>query len=326
MMGSDIGGQTAGEGRDIRRGGAGLPPVSLIICSRDRPGLLRDTVASVLAGDAVPAELVVVDQSAAPHPELGAVGEERGCIVRYLWTPGARGLSRARNAGIAAARHDLLAIIDDDMFVAPAWFGALVGALLSDAGRGAVVTGRVLPAATGTPGGFVPALVVDESPAAYTGRIWKDVLAGGHMIAQRATLAAVGGFDERLGAGSPFPAADDNDLGFRLLEAGYRIVYAPEAVVYHRAWRPKGDYLRMRWNYGCGKGGFYTKHGSLRDRYMVRRMGRDIGQRFVLFPRRALYERYRACGDIVYVLGILYGTARWTLTRRRRRAVIHRAM
>jgi len=314
---TDSGIDTGGLGAD--KGGAGRGgslPASLIICSRNRPALLRDTVASVLAGEAVPAELVVVDQSDAPHPELSTLTTERACAIRYLWEPRVVGLSRARNAGIAAARHDILAIIDDDMFVAPGWFTAFVGALLV-AGEGTVVTGRVLPAAHEAAGGFVLALVVDEHPAVYRGRIGKDVLAGGHMATHRSTLAAVGGFDEQLGAGSPFPAADDNDLGFRLLEAGYRIVYVPDAVVYHRAWRPKWDYPRMRWNYGLGKGGFYAKHASLRDPYMLRRLGWDIGHRIRLFPHRALHERYRACGDVVYMLGILYGAVRWRLTQRR---------
>jgi GT2 family glycosyltransferase len=195
------------------------------------------------------------------------------------------------------------------MLVEKDWFRALIDGLLA-AGDRAVVTGRVLPGPEARAGGFVPALVSDSRPATYAGRLDRDVLAGGHMAAHRATFAEIGGFDERLGAGSAFPAADDNDLGFRLLAAGYRIVYLPEAIVYHRAWRPQREYLTMRWRYGRGKGGFYAKHG------LGRRIVRDIGRRVLAFPRRLLGEPRRAAGDAMYSMGILVGILQWSLRQR----------
>jgi GT2 family glycosyltransferase len=289
-----------------------LPATSLVICSRNRARMLRETVESVLQGDELPTELIVVDQSDAPNESLASMQPARGCEMRYRWTR-SRGLSRARNEGIAAARHDIIAIIDDDMYVQAGWYGALIRALVTH-GPHIVITGRVLPAEEAA-GGFVPALVLSETPALYAGRIGTDVLAGGHMAAYRAALLELGGFDERLGAGGPYPAADDNDLGFRLLEAGYRIRYEPAAVVYHRAWRSNRDYLKMRWNYGRGKGGYYAKHLGpglgLRDRYMLWRMARDIGRRALQFPYKLRHERRKAWGDIVYSLGVLTAAAQW---------------
>ena len=133
------------------------------------------------------------------------------------------------------------------------------------------------------------------------------------MVTYRSILDAVDCFDERLGPGTHFPAAEDNDLGFRLLEAGFRIIYAAEAVLYHRAWRGKGEYMPMRWSYGRGKGGFYTKYCSLKDLYILRRMIWDIAHRFFYFPHRLLRDPRRACGDIVYAAGILVGAIQWAL-------------
>jgi O-antigen biosynthesis protein len=292
---------------------ASLPPASLIICSFNRPKLLAETVESVLRGDEVPTEIVIIDQSDIPHPVLASLKSDRSCEIRYLWTHSV-GLSRARNTGIAAARHAILAIIDDDMLVESAWFGSLIRALLN-AGERAVVTGRVLPTVAEVPGGFVPTFMPSQVPAVYEGRIGTDVLAGGHMAARRSIFDAVGGFDERLGAGADFPAADDNDLGFRLLEAGYRIIYAPEAVLYHRAWRGKGEYMAMRWSYGRGKGGYYGKYLGRKDGLMLCRMSRDILHRVFRFPLLVWLDPRRACGDLVYIAGILSGTTRWTLTQ-----------
>src|SRR5262245_30619412 len=114
-----------GESRELE---AVLPAASLIICSRNRPGLLTDTVASVLRGDEVPAELVIVDQSGVCHHMLSSAQEERGCTIKYLWTRSV-GTSRARNEGIRAARHRIVAIIDDDMLADAGWYGALIRAL-----------------------------------------------------------------------------------------------------------------------------------------------------------------------------------------------------
>jgi hypothetical protein len=101
-----------------------------------------------------------------------------------------------------------------------------------------------------------------------------------------------------------------------LLEAGYRIAYVPEAVLYHRAWRSERDYLRMRWIYGRGKGGFYGKYLSLRDSYILRRMAWDIGHRVFGFPLRLWSQPRLAYGDPAYIFGILVGATQWLLTHR----------
>src|SRR6266508_5812863 len=93
---------------------ATLPATSLIICSRNRPQLLAETVESVLIGDEVPAEIVIIDQSDERHPRLAMLRTDRNCELRYLWTHSA-GISRGRNTGIRMAQHDILAITDDDM-------------------------------------------------------------------------------------------------------------------------------------------------------------------------------------------------------------------
>src|SRR6266542_3230353 len=101
-----------------------LPPSSLIISSRNRPQMLRETIQSILAGEEVPAEIVIVDQSDAPDERLHSLETDRLCTIRYLWTQSI-GLSRANNEGIACARNDLIAFTHDDVMVTPTWFGSL---------------------------------------------------------------------------------------------------------------------------------------------------------------------------------------------------------
>jgi GT2 family glycosyltransferase len=171
----------------------------------------------------------------------------------------------------------------------------------------------------GAPGrndAFVHATVVETESAVYAGRLERDVLAGGNCAFTRTTLTSSGGWDERLGAGSRYPAAEDNDLGHRLLEAGYRIVYVPDAVLVHRAWRPRSEYVRLRWRYGLGKGAFYAKHLSLRDPHILRRLGRDLRRRFVHVPRNLESSPRQVLGDMTYTVGVLTAIGAWLVTER----------
>jgi GT2 family glycosyltransferase len=294
-----------------------LPGTSLIIPSRNRPEFLLATVESLLQGDEVPSELIIVDQSKAPNPTIVNLTTHRTCEIRYLWTQFV-GLSRANNRGIAAARHDLLIFTHDDVVVTAAWFGTLVQALLAAEMR-SVVTGQVRLTEAERPGGFQLTIKVDEAPAVYEGRVGKDVLLPLNMAMYRSAAAEVGGFDVRLGPGTPFPGAEDNDLGLRLLEAGYRIIYVPEAVLYHRAWRTGEDYISLRWSYGRGQGAFYAKYLNLQDRYMLGRLGQDVGHYAYLFFWGLRHQRHRAYGHGMYVLGILSGAIQWLLTQRKMR-------
>jgi len=203
------------------------------------------------------------------------------------------------------------------VLVTPSWFGTIVRALVT-AGPHSVITGQVRPTAPAASGGFAPSTRIDTVPEVYTGRIGEDVLLPLNMAMYRSAIDEVGGFDERLGPGAPFPGAEDNDLGFRLLERGYRILYVPEAVIFHRAWRSEHEYLPLRWNYGVAEGAFFAKHFSLHDRYMLNRMRSDFVRHIRKIPfhlwRR---ERRLMLRNAVYCLGLLYGGLRWSITQRR---------
>jgi GT2 family glycosyltransferase len=292
------------------------PNTSLIICSRNRPQLLCQTVQSVLAGSEVPTEFVIVDQSESTNGELEQLAAaEAGTDIRYLRSA-TRGLSSALNAGIRAARYERLLFTHDDVSVDPHWHQIIVDALLG-AREPIVVTGQVLPESVGREGGwFVPSTKIDPTPRTFSGRIWSDPLYPLNMAMDRRTFEIVGPFDERLGPGTPFPAAEDNDYGYRVLEAGCRIEYVPAAVVVHRAWR--NDVVSLRWAYALGQGGFYAKHLRARDWYIARRAGRELRRYVTLATQHALHRDVRARWYAASSVGLLVGLARWTLAHRMR--------
>jgi GT2 family glycosyltransferase len=291
-----------------------LPPTSLIIATRNRPDLATEAVESILRADEVPNELVIIDQSDSPNASLLTLTTSRPCTIRYLWTH-SRGKSRAHNAGIAEASYPILVFTDDDVCVTPDWLKMTVQALINAPPR-SVVTGQVLPSEPDRPGGFAPSCKVDPIPAVYQGRIGKDVLYNFNMALWRSAFKEIGGLDERLGPGTCYPGGEDNDLCFRLLEAGYRIIYVPEAIVYHRAWRSDEDYLPLRWSYARGQGAFLAKHLSLRDRYMLWRMVKSLKDDLLGFVRCLPRQHRLAYGIAVYGLGFLTATIQWILVER----------
>ena len=284
---------------------------SVVIVTRDRPLFAAEAIRSVLTGEVQPREVIVVDQSTAPDPVLDRVQEEHATVT--LVRSSERGLSRGRNLGASMASGQFLAFLDDDELADAGWLGAFVAELGRD--EKLVVTGRVLPGTPESPGALVSAAIVAPAPAIHRGRIYTDPLAGGNMAIRRTTLAELGGFDTQLGAGSHWPGAEDNDLGLRLLDAGYAIAYVPAAVVVHRAWRPTRSYPRIRWAYGLGKGGFYAKHARGHRLYGWRRAGRDIRKRLLGTPRAAVRGPVFALGELTYAAAVVVGFVRWKARR-----------
>jgi GT2 family glycosyltransferase len=288
-----------------------LPSTSHVIPSRERPGLLLDAVESILNGDVVPAEIIVVDQSRRPHERLLEMSTRPESRIRYVRVDSV-GLSRARNIGIRAATHGIISFTDDDMLVDRSWFKALLTELVN-VGPRTVVTGSVLSGHPEVPGGFVPSFATSAVPRTIRGRVGMDAIHA-NVIFPAGTFDEVGLFDERLGAGAKFPAAEDSELSYRLLQAGYAIRYIPDAITIHRAWRPASAYIRMRWNYGSGRGAYYAKHLSLRDRYILRRLVFDLASHMIAVPRALFRSPRRAMGNLFFTLGMATAAVRWLLT------------
>jgi GT2 family glycosyltransferase len=164
--------------------------------------------------------------------------------VRYM-AEDRPGLSHARNAGIEAAKGEIIAFTDDDVELPPDWIARLA-APFADPGVGCV-TGLVLPADLSGEaaclfefaiGGFGHLLHRRRFDRSYLRSDWwrpPDVWkigAGANMAMRRAVFAEVGLFDPRLGAGAA-GCSEDSEFWFRLLHAGHVCLYDPAAVVFH---------------------------------------------------------------------------------------------
>lgn len=231
--------------------------VAAAVCTRDRPELLAACLPTILAEAEPDHEVVVIDQSDDDLSERAVARlRPRHPALRYR-RAAARGLAAARNLALELTDADLLAFTDDDCLVQPGWLGGL--AMEAGGEQVGAVCGRALPDPPDAP----DPLSVQVSPRRRVyrgaGSPW-EIGSGNNMAVRRSAVEAVGRFDERLGAGARFRSAEDVDLLYRLLRAGFEVVYAPGPTVLHRAWRGPHERERVAFDYGVGIGAFCAKH------------------------------------------------------------------
>lgn len=117
--------------------------ISIVIPSYRRPDGLARAIASVLAqegvADAATREIVVVDNDpeCSAEPIVASLAPNAAVPIRYISEP-RRGISHARNTGVASAAGRYLAFVDDDLQVEPGWLAALL-ATLRETGADAAV-------------------------------------------------------------------------------------------------------------------------------------------------------------------------------------------
>jgi len=284
--------------------------VSVLICTRDRSAMLEDCLTSVLGGSAMPMEVVVVDQSR-DDASLLVVQRKRGGAVPVHHVRGlGTGLSRARNQGVAACTAPVIAFTDDDCRADPRWMESLTGSIR--AGRAEAAVGRTRPEA-GTSGeqetfsAYVPKGRPVFSRRTHPWRLG----GGGNFAASRHALDQAGPFDERFGPGAPLQSAEDMDMIHRLLRAGERIVYEPDAVVWHRSWRSEAQNRILSRAYGVGAGGYFVKYLLAGDWLSGWRFVARVGIRTVHMLRAVLtWDLQRAAEQAVYVAGLFQGGLR----------------
>lgn len=289
---------------------------TVIISSRERQAMLVDAVDAVVTSSRVPRELIVVDQSERPHAGLSELGAVRACRVRYVHSA-TRGVSAGRNVALQLASEDVVVVLDDDMTVTGDSLERLIAAQAAGGGR-SISTGRLLATAPEAPGLAQPpaALVTRGEPAVFRGRQPRQVVPGPNIALPRRAVCDIGGYDERLGPGSRFPAGEDHDLSLRLLDAGLEVRHVPDAIALHRAWRAPRDLIRLRWRYARGVGGFYAKHASVRDRHALSLALRDVMHRMIKAVVSVPSSPRTSAAELLSVAGLVSGGLEWTLRYR----------
>lgn len=237
---------------------AGDPEISIVICTCDRPDSLRRLLESIRRQrTSLCYEVIIVDN----RPGSGTsrlVGDAR-------WIDEARpGLSRARNAGIRAARAPVVAFLDDDMVVEPDWLEQIAAPVVKD--RFDATTAPTSPikleseaerlfeayGGHGHKGGRRVFDGVWLKSHLWALPLW-EVGGFGNAAVRREVFFELGLFDEALGAGTPAGSWEDLEMIYRMLAANRRILQNPAATVLHAHRENLRDLTRQLCSYRRGE-------------------------------------------------------------------------
>ena len=233
------------------------PLVSVIVPTRDRAELLRPCIEGLLhRTDYKAIEVLIADNGSTEPDALALLAELRADPrVRVLEQPGPFNYSRLNNQAVAEARGEILLLLNNDIdVIAGDWLHELVShavrpeigavgpkllypdgsvqhaGVLVGIGWPAGVAGHVYAGIEGTDPGPFGLLAATRSVAAVTGAC---------LAVRRSLYDEVGGLDEeRLTV-----AFNDVDFCLRLHARGYRNLWTPFSVLFHKESASRGEDL-----------------------------------------------------------------------------------
>jgi len=232
---------------DVSAGAAPKPSLTIAVCTKDNPKDLAACLDRLLEMRRTHAtdtfEILVVDNAPSDNQTREVVTARPG--IQYVLEP-KPGLDFARNRAIQEATGEFLAFVDDDAFVDLGWLDGF-RKVLSEHPDVAAITGLVLPAELQTPaqilfekrGGFEKKFETVRFGGTLAGHPFYPCVGGKfgtgcNMAFRRAVLIELGGFDEALDAGVTLPGGGDTDMFYRVIRAGYPLVYEPQFLVFHK--------------------------------------------------------------------------------------------
>jgi GT2 family glycosyltransferase len=226
--------------------------ISVILPTKDRGPEIEPTLAALLAQDlpAADYEVVVVDNASREEDAraLRAWCERNAARARYVHEP-RPGLNLARNAGVAAARGDVAAFLDDDAIAPPHWLTALLKVFETHP-RAWAIGGRVVSRFTSAPPAWL-----DDRLRVYLSEFdrgdavcalhYDDYPRGANMAFRREAFQRCGGFAPNLDRrGDLLLSNGDIEMCYRVEQSGHDVLYAPAAEVQHLI---RGDRLSLDW-------------------------------------------------------------------------------
>lgn len=218
------------------------PRVTLVVCFRDNPRLLRACTATVTATTTLRPQLVLVDNGSVEPETLTLVERLAGePDVTVLHDPRPFNWAALNNRAVELADGQVLVFLNDDIEARRSgWLEALVAqAVRPDVGAvgarllypdGRLQHAGVVIGLGGAAGHVLAGLPGDQPGYAGMAVLAREVsgVTGACLATRRSVFDELGGFDESLGLD-----LNDVDYCLRAIGAGYRVLYEPGAELVH---------------------------------------------------------------------------------------------
>lgn len=211
--------------------------------------------------------------------------------VRLIQQPNA-GPAVARNQGAREAHGDLLLFTDADCVPAPDWMERMLAPFVDPEVVGAKGTYRTHQ--THLVSRFVQ-LEYEGKYARMARRDTIDFIDTYSAAYRRKVFLANGGFDTSF----PTASVEDQEFSFRLARKGYRMVFLPEAVVYHQHDATLWEYVRRKFGIGYWKALLLRWHPKriVQDSHTPQVVKLQIGLAGLLIP--------------LLLVALFWGASRW---------------
>jgi glycosyltransferase involved in cell wall biosynthesis len=249
--------------------------ISILICTKDRPEKLKETLEAIAALE-VPAsaefEVLVIDNGSKTDATERLCREMEsvlGARLRFASIPVA-GKSRAANEGFKLSRGEIIAFLDDDILPRKDWLAVISREFSADASLGGL-TGRV---ELRDPGDLQIAVRHNEERAKVIAPMDAvSLFIGCNFAVRRALIEKNGLYDPLFGPGSKISSAEDLDFCYRAWKAGEVMIYEPSLFVLHaHGRRSEKDRAAITRSYVVGKGAFFAKYILAGDPQIAKEM------------------------------------------------------
>jgi GT2 family glycosyltransferase len=236
------------------------PYISVVIPTYNRPRQIERSLESFIHLD-YPRDRfeVIVVNDGGDEPVDGVISPFRDRFDIKLLEQANAGAANARNMGSRSAKGDLIAFTDDDCSPDPGWLKVLASYTAEK--PDCIIGGRTINALPDNVFASTTQLLIDYLFDYHNADADRALFLIGNNIAVPAKLYhEVGGFNPAF----TYSAAEDHELCDRWLDSGKRMVYAPEAIVYHFNDLTLRTFCRQHFNYGRGALCFYRTRAQRR--------------------------------------------------------------
>lgn len=221
----------------------------------------------------------------------------------------------ARNTGIREASGEVIAFIDSDCVATSDWIRSLVK-YYSDINIGGV-GGQILPYINHKPRSIIEKYAISakcyptypyktEKPIVLNrqrGILLAGVLFTANASYRKSILDELGGFDENLKSGG------DIDMSYRVQDIGYKLIWDPQAIVYHIQRSTCKDLIQQYFRYGTCVAPLVSKHFKYKKYVIIEHYFNIVKNILTLVYRLFTLPFYKGDRSLYFITPVLNNLA-----------------
>lgn len=286
--------------------------ITVLIPTLNRPDIIGDTITSILDNPYKDFELLIIDQS--PDKKTNEIVEKYLLVdkrVRYLAMATA-GKTKALNYGVSNCKTDIIAMTDDDCRISKDWIEK-IAATFKDYPDLGLLFGSVTSVSYDVTKGIIHTYLPSGKRFFKLNSRFTNSGIGANIVVRENVFYAVGGFDEKLGAGNPITAYE-YDFFYRVKKKGFAVGVLPSLKVVHCGLKRFEDLPELGIRGVIGQSAICCKYIRCGDLGGVYAFFRGLTSLYLRFAHHTLFGyKYFPFPKAVALIGLLFGVVYYAL-------------